>query len=156
MQIDFRIFWFWKIAHHVNFEVIETYLHKNIYLLDILGGKIIFFFPNGCKRFSMLHGKLMYNNKRLVIPFTERHLIIVSNIHQEGLGYDIKAKAVASHYLWDSYIKKIPKRFFWANIKGAIKEFIKKCEAERNLKIMKWTLHLISKTELGKEWLNFG
>ena len=64
-----------------------------------MGDKINFFFSNGCKRFSMLHGKLMYNNKRLVISSTERHLIIISNIHQEGLGYDIKAKAVASHYL---------------------------------------------------------
>ena len=37
LQINCRIFWFCKAAHHVSFEAIETHLHKNVYPSDIMG-----------------------------------------------------------------------------------------------------------------------
>ena len=43
----------------------------------------------------MLHGKLVYNNKRLVISSKKRQQIIISNIHKD----DPNAKAVVSRYL---------------------------------------------------------
>ena len=56
------------MAHHVSFEAIETYLHKNVYPLYIIGDKSKKAnFLKACKPFSMPHGQLMYNNTRLVI-----------------------------------------------------------------------------------------
>ena len=58
------------MAHHVSFEAIETYLHKSIYPLYIIGDKSKKAnLRKACKPFSMVHGQLMYNNTRLVISF---------------------------------------------------------------------------------------
>ena len=73
----------------------------------------------------MLHGKLMYNNRRLVISSTKRQRTIISDVHI-GLGHHPKAKALASHSGRDSTKQKISKIFFWHNIKGSVKEFSKK------------------------------
>ena len=85
------------MAHHVSFEAIETYLHKNIYPSSIMrdkGKKANF--PKACKPFSMLHGQLTYNNTRLVISSTERQHTIITDV-RKGLGHNLKAKAMASH-----------------------------------------------------------
>ena len=67
-----------------TFEIIETYLHKNVYLSDIMGdeGKKANFLK-GCKPFPMLHGELMHNNTRLVISSTERQHTIISDNHKD-------------------------------------------------------------------------
>ena len=108
------------MAHHVSFEAIEAYSHKNIYPSYIMGdrGKKANF-RKACKSFSILHRQLMYNNTRLVISSTERQHTIISDVHK-GLGHDLKAKAMASHCGRDSTIQKISNRFFWHNIKGDV------------------------------------
>ena len=61
------------MTHHVSFEAVETYLHKNVYPSGIMVDKCKKAnFSKGCKPFFMLHGKLMHNNTKLVISFTER------------------------------------------------------------------------------------
>ena len=118
---------FSKMAHHVSFEVIETYLHKNNYPSYIIGNKSKKAnFRKTCKSFHMLHGQLIYSNTRLVISSTERQDTIINNIHK-GLEHVLKVKAMASHCGRNSTIQKISNRFFWHNIKGDVKEFIKKC-----------------------------
>ena len=116
------------MAHYVKFEENETYLHKSVYLSNIMGrkGKKANF-RKACKTFSMFHGQLMYNNTRLFISSTEQQHIIISDIHK-GLGHDTKAKAMASHCGTDSTIQKISNTFFWHNIQGDVEEFIKKCD----------------------------
>ena len=83
--------------HHISFEAIETYLHKNIYPSYIMGdkGKKVSF-RKACKPFSMLHGQLIYCNTKLVISSAERQHSIISDVHK-GLGHDPTARAMASH-----------------------------------------------------------
>ena len=65
------------MAHHVSFEAVETYLHKNVYSSDIIGDKgKKANFSKDRKRFSM-------ENTRLVISYTERQRIIISDIHRD-------------------------------------------------------------------------
>ena len=72
------------MAHHVSFEAIEAYLHKNVYPSDVMGDKgKKANFSKGCKPFSMLHGELMHNNTRLVISSTERQHTIIGDIHKD-------------------------------------------------------------------------
>ena len=60
------------MAHHVSFEAVETYLHKNVKPSDIKGDKVkIANFSKCCKPFSILHGELMHNNTMLIISSTE-------------------------------------------------------------------------------------
>ena len=105
LQMKCRILWVWKIAHHVSFKAIETYLHKNIvYPLYIMGNKgKKASFRKACTSISMLHGQLMYRNTRLVISSTERQHTIISDVHK-GLRHDPKAKVMASHCGRDSTI----------------------------------------------------
>ena len=100
------------MAHHVSFETIKTYLHKNIYPSAKLGdrGKKANF-QKASKPYSILHGQLMHNNTRLVISSTKRQHTIISDIHK-GLGHDPKAKTMTSHYGRDSTVLKISNRFF--------------------------------------------
>ena len=115
------------MVHHVSFEPIETYLHKNVYPSDIMrdkGQKANF--RKAFKSFSMLHGQLMYNNTSLVISSTERQHSIISNVHK-GLAHEPRARAMASHCGRDSTIQKISNRFLWHNIKDDVEEFIMKC-----------------------------
>ena len=115
------------MVQHGSFDAIETYL-QNIYASYIMGdkGKKVNF-RKACKLFPMLHGQLIYSNTWLVISSTERQHTIISDVHK-GLGHDPKAKAMASHCGRNSTIQKISNRFFWHNIKGDVKEFIKKCD----------------------------
>ena len=102
-------------------------------------------FRKACKPFSMLHGQLMYNNTKLVIFSTKRQNTIIIGVHK-GLGYDPKAKAMASHCGRDSTIQKISNRFFWHNIRGDVEEFIKKCDQcqkQRKIKKVSSELHSI-------------
>ena len=81
------------MAHHVSFEAIETYLHKNIYPYYIMGDKgKKANFQKTCKPFFMLHGQLMFNNTRMVISSTERQHTKIGDVHK-GLGHDPKTKA---------------------------------------------------------------
>ena len=74
----------------------------------------------------MVHGKLMYNNTKLVISSTKRQRIVISDVYI-GLGHHPRVKAaLTSQSRGDSTSKKISKRFFWYNIKGDVEEFIKK------------------------------
>ena len=83
--------------HHISFEAIETYLHKNIYPSYIMGDKgKKASFRKACKPFSMLHGQLIYCNTKLVISSAERQHSIISDVHK-GLGHDPTARAMASH-----------------------------------------------------------
>ena len=75
------------MVHHVRFGAIEMYLNENVYSSNIVedkGEKANFW--RACKPFSILHGQLMYNNKRLVVSFAERKHIIISDVHN-GLGH---------------------------------------------------------------------
>ena len=130
LQMNSKIFWVCKMAHHVSFEAIEmySYLYKNIYPLYIMGnkGKTNKFRKAG-KPFSLLHWQLMYSNTRLVISSTEQQHTIISDV-QKGLGHDPKAIATALHCGRDSAIQKISNRFFWHNIKRDVEEFINKCD----------------------------
>ena len=80
------------MAYHVSFEASETYLHKNV--MGEKGKKVNF--QKACKHFSMLHGQLRYDNRNLVISFTERQHTKISDVY-EVLGHDPKARAMASH-----------------------------------------------------------
>ena len=74
----------------------------------------------------MVHGKLMYNNTKLVISSTKRQRIVISDVYI-GLGHHPRAKAaLTSQSRGDSTSQKISNRFFWHNIKGDVEEFIKK------------------------------
>ena len=142
LQMNCKIFWVCKMAHHVSFETIKTYLHKNIYPSAKLGdrGKKANF-QKASKPYSILHGQLMHNNTRLVISSTERQHTIISDIHK-GLGHDPKAKTMTSHYGRDSTVLKISNRFFWHKIKVEA-EFIKPCDQRQKQgkiwKSIKWT-----------------
>ena len=128
IQMSCRIFWFCKMAHHVSFEAIETYLQKKPLPSHILGDKgKKANFRKPCKLFSTLHGQLMYNKTRLFISITELQHTIISDVHK-GLGHDPKAKPMTSHCGRNSDIQKISNRLFWHNIKGDVEEFTKKCD----------------------------
>ena len=74
----------------------------------------------------MVHGKLMYNNTKLVISSTKRQRIVISDVYI-GLRHHPRVKAaLTSQSRGDSTSKKISNRFFWYNIKGDVEEFIKK------------------------------
>ena len=96
LQINCRIFWVCKMAHHVSFDAIYP-----SHIIREKGKKINF--RKACKPFSIFHGQLIYNNIRLVISSTDRQRTIISDVHK-GLGYDPKAKAMASHCGRDSTI----------------------------------------------------
>ena len=140
LQMNCRIFWVCKMAHHVSFEAIETYLHKNIYPSYIMGSKgKKANFRKACKTFSMLHGQLIYNNKKLVISSAERQHTIISDLHK-WLGHDPKGKAMVSHYGRDSKTQEISNRFFWpkAMSKSLLRNTINVRSREK-LKNIKWT-----------------
>ena len=140
LQVNCRIIWVYKMAHHVSFEAIETYLHKNIYPSYIMrnkGKKANFW--KACKTFSMLHGQLMYNNKKLVISSTEQRHTIISNLYK-WLGHDPKGKAMVSHYGRDSKTQEISNRFFWHKVmsKRLLRNAINVRSREK-LKSVNWT-----------------
>ena len=83
MQMNCRIFSFCKMAYHVSFEAIETYLHKNVCPSDKMDHKDKKgSFWNVCESFSMLHGQLTYNNIWLVISSAKHKHTIISDVYK--------------------------------------------------------------------------
>ena len=112
----------------MDLKVVEEYLRRKVYPEEISkdrGKKANF--RRTCKNFSPKNGELFYKDSRKVIFEAKQKGEIIHDIH-EGIGENVRSKAMASHRGRETTYKKLSERFFWFGMVNDVKSYIKSCE----------------------------
>ena len=115
-----------KSKVHYDLRKIETYIRTQEYPADVdtKGKKANY--RRAAKKFNVVNG-LFCKDDRIVIIEENVQLDIIRDVHQ-GLGDDVRAKALSGHSGRIATYEKIVKRFYWYTIYEDVDNFIKSCD----------------------------
>ena len=111
---------------HISLKSIEDFLQHGIYPNTVTNKGQKSNFRRACKKFKIVNGLFMRDD-RIVITDKNRQMDIIRSVHN-GLGENVKAKAMSSHPGRTSTHEKIKARFYWYTMYDDVANYVKRCD----------------------------